>query len=209
MENLKKENAMSENETQPLTTHEVSRHLKVDLTTVINWCDQGKLKAYRTPGGHRRVQPNDFMHFLEVYHLPVPKEFMPWALGNLRVLVVDDEDPVRRLVAKAFKRYVPEAKVIEAADGFEAGKLIADTLPPLVILDLMLPGVDGFRVCTSIRQDPRFKDTKVLAVTGQSTDENKEKILKAGADDFLPKPFEVDVLMEKAAKLLRLEEFAL
>ena len=197
---------MSEKEKQPLTTHDLSRHLKVDLTTVINWCDQGKLKSYRTPGGHRRVQPNDFLRFLEVYHLPVPKEFEPWALGDLRVLVVDDEEQIRRMVSKAFKRHVPEAKIVEAADGFEAGKLIADTLPHLVVLDLMLPGVDGFRVCSSIRQDPRFRDTKVLAITGQSTVENQERIFKAGADDFLPKPFEVGVLMEKSAKLLHLEE---
>src|SRR3989344_7913292 len=118
MENLKKENAMSENETQPLTTHEVSRHLKVDLTTVINWCDQGKLKAYRTPGGHRRVQPNDFMNFLKVYHLPVPKEFEQDQRGDMRILIVDDEEEIRRMVVKAFRRHLPQATLYEGGDGF-------------------------------------------------------------------------------------------
>lgn len=196
---------MNTNKTQPLTTHDLSRHLKVDLTTVINWCEQGKIKAYKTPGGHRRVQPNDFLHFLEVYHLPVPKEF-EFGEGDVRVLVVDDEDQIRRLISKAFKRCLPEARIFEARDGFEAGKLLLDSLPQLVVLDLMLPGVDGFRVCANIRADERFKDTKVLAITGQSTFENKERILKAGADDFLPKPFGVNIFMEKVAKLLNLEE---
>lgn len=196
---------MIETATQPLTTFEVSRHLKVDLTTVINWCDEGKLKAYKTPGGHRRVQPNDFLHFLEVYHLPVPKEFEPGE-GGVRVLVVDDEDQIRRLVSKAFKRCFPEARIFEARDGFEAGKLLLDSLPQLVVLDLMLPGVDGFRICENIRQDARFKNTKVLAITGQSTAENRERILRAGADDFLSKPFEIHDLTEKVTKLLNLKE---
>ena len=188
----------------PLTTYDVSRYLHVDLTTVINWCEQGKLPAYKTPGGHRRVEPERFMEFLKAFKLPVPPEFRERMRGGLRVLIVDDEIHVRRVVMKSFAKNIPEAKLYEAGDGFEAGKLVLDALPDLVILDLKLPGVDGFRVCANIREDDRFKHTKILAITGQDTAENKNKILRAGADDYLPKPFEVKDLLEKAKRLLEI-----
>ena len=188
----------------PLTTHDVSRFLHVDLTTVINWCEQGKLKAYKTPGGHRRVQPQNFMEFLKTFNLPVPPQFQERMKGGLKVLVVDDEAEIRKMVAKAFKRNFTGIRLFEAEDGFEAGKLVLDTLPGLVILDLKLPGVDGFKVCASIRADERFKHTKILAITGQDTAENKIKILRAGADDYLPKPFEVKDLIAKASRLLEI-----
>ena len=197
---------MIETPLQPLTTYEVSRFLKVDLTTVINWCDQGKLKAYKTPGGHRRVDPKDFLYFLKEYRMPVPGEFEREMQGGLRIVIVDDEKEIRRVVVKALQKHLPQAKFFEARDGFEAGMLILDQVPGLVILDLMLPGVDGFKVCANIRSDARFRNTKVLAITGQNTDQNKSRILEAGADDFLAKPFDVKALMEKVSKLLKLKE---
>ena len=188
----------------PLTTFDVSRYLHVDLTTVINWCDQGKLPSYKTPGGHRRVEPEKFMEFLKTFKLPIPPEFRERVHGGLRILIVDDETYVRRVLSKAFAKSLPEAKVYEAADGFEAGKMTLDILPDLVVLDLKLPGIDGFKVCASIRADDRFKHTRILAVTGQDTQENKSKILHAGADDYLPKPFEVKILNEKVFRLLEI-----
>lgn len=190
----------------PLTTRDVSRLLHVDLTTVINWCEQGKLKAYRTPGGHRRVQPENFMDFLKAFKIPVPPRFEERMKGGLKILVVDDEAGVRSMVVKAFKKNFPGALLSEAEDGFEAGKLTLDMLPDLVILDLNLPGVDGFKVCASIRQDGRFKGTRILAITGQDTPEYKAAILRAGADDYLPKPFETKDLLDKSSRLLDLAE---
>lgn len=193
-------------EIAPLTTHEISQYLHVDFKTVINWCEEGKLHAYKTPGGHRRVQPDDFLTFLQQYSLPVPPKFEGRVKGTLKILIVDDEEQVRRVIRRSLRRHIPYAELFEAQDGFEAGKLILDTLPHLVILDLKLPGVDGFRVCANIKQDQRFRGTKILAVTGQNTEENKQKIIKEGADDYLPKPFDIKVLIEKVFNLLNIEK---
>ena len=122
------------------------------------------------------------------------------------VLVVDDETEIRRVVTKVFKRNFPEARLHEAQDGLEAGQLILDTLPDLVILDLKIPGADGFKICGNIRSDRRFRNTKILAITGQDTQEYKNRVLGAGADDYLPKPFEVKVLLEKSSRLLDFPE---
>ncbi len=194
---------MSATVLQPLTTLEVSRHLNVDLSTVINWCNQGKIRSFRTPGGHRRVEIKDFINFISVYRFPVPKEFESLVpRGDLRILIVDDEEPVRKFLIKAIIRHLPQAQIYDARDGFEAGMLLLDVHPHLVVLDLMLPGIDGFRVCSNIRRDGRFINTKILAISGQSTQENKDKIMKAGADGFLAKPFDVAHLIEEVSQLI-------
>lgn len=192
--------------TPPLTTYEVSRYLHVDLTTVINWCDQGKLLAYKTPGGHRRVQPESFLQFLKEFSMPVPPDFIERMKGTLKILVVDDEEEIRGIVQRAIKKRLPQVDVYEAADGFEAGKMVLDVLPNLVVLDLKLPGVDGFKVCSNIRKDERFKETKILAITGQDTPENKRRILQAGGNDYLGKPFEIKEFLEKVCDLLEIQE---
>ena len=79
------------------------------------------------------------MEFLKTFKLPIPPEFRERARGGLRILIVDDETYVRRVLSKAFAKSLPEAKVYEAADGFEAGKMTLDILPDLVVLDLKLP----------------------------------------------------------------------
>jgi len=186
----------------PLTTYEVSRYLHVDLTTVINWCDQKKLIAYKTPGGHRRVQPESFLQFLKEFNMPMPPEFLAKIKGSIRILVVDDESEVRAVIRKTLKKRLVGSEIFEAVDGFEAGKMVLDKMPNLVVLDLMLPGMDGFKVCADIRGDERFKETKILAITAQETADNKRKIMQAGADDFLGKPFEINVFMDRVYKLL-------
>lgn len=195
---------MEHREIPPLTTHEISRYIHVDFKTVINWCEQGKLPAYKTLGGHRRVRPESFMEFLTENKLPVHPEFAKRMKGALSILVVDDEEKVRLVILRMLKRIIPQAQLYEAQDGFEAGRLVSDTLPYLVILDLNLPGIDGFRVCANIRKDERLNETRILAITGQDTEENKKRILEAGASDFLAKPFDGKQLTEKVSCLLEL-----
>lgn len=118
------------------------------------------------------------------------------------ILVVDDEEVIRRMIARALKRVAPDAQMAEASSGFQAGYKLIELHPHLIVLDLNLPGVDGFQVCQFIKSDPQFDGTKVLAVTGLGIDEARTKILAAGADDFLAKPFETAILIEKLGQLL-------
>src|SRR3989344_3353726 len=145
-----KENRMSRRESQPLTTHEISRYLHVNFSTVISWCDQGSIKSYKTLGGHRRVRPEDFLDFLERSGMPVPPQFVRRLEGAPKVLVVDDEENIRKVVRQALVKNIPNVEIHQTQDGFEAGKLALDVVPDLIILDLMLPRVDGFGVCASV-----------------------------------------------------------
>ncbi len=193
-------------EIPPLTTYEISRYLHVDLTTVISWCELGRIKAYKTPGGHRRVRPEFFLEFLKEYNMPIPQEFADRLKNSLKILIVDDEEEIRKMIRRALRQSIACAEIHEARDGFEAGILAADLLPGLIILDLMMPGINGFKVCGNIKKDARFKATKILAITGQDTEENKQKILKEGADEYLAKPFDVKDLIKKAHELLEIAE---
>lgn len=182
------------------TTYEVSRYCSVDLSTVINWIEQGKLLAYKTPGGHRRVKEEDLVHFLKEYHMPIPGDLVK--KEKRRILIVDDDRVVVDLIVRALKKLKRKCEVDTAFDGFEAGRKLITFEPDLVILDLMLPGIDGFKVCKNIRKDKKTKHIKVLAITGYDSPENRKKIFASGANDYLAKPLEVDDLLEHVEKLL-------
>jgi CheY-like chemotaxis protein len=84
---------------------------------------------------------------------------------------------------------VPELDIISAYDGFEAGRQVAAHKPTVILLDIMMPGIDGIEVCRSLKQDPDASDIRVVAMTGYYTPEIEKKILAAGAQVLLKKPF--------------------
>ena len=179
------------------TTHQIAKFCKVDISTVANWIDGGKLSAYKTPGGHRRVRGNHLLNFFKQYNMPIPGKLS--SLDKERILVVDDDLNVREAITKVLETK-DTYEVFIATDGFEAGQAVSDFNPSLVILDIMLPKIDGFKVCKIIKT--RDRSIKILAVTGYPTEENKKKILDAGADIFLAKPFAVEALLKNIENLL-------
>ena len=90
------------------TTHDISRLLQVDPSTVSKWIDRGILVAFRTPGGHRRVRAADLRTFLITHQMPVPEEL---GSGLVRLLVVDDERPVLDALKRTFKPYGAQVEV--------------------------------------------------------------------------------------------------
>ena len=154
---------------EPLTTGEVAEYCHVTYRAVLKWIAEGKLKAYRTPGQHSRVSVNDFLDFLEKYHMPVPNGLQRTA-EKPRILVVDDDRKIVQLVKKALEadeRY----EISTAYDGFTAGQKFCRFHPEVVVLDIMMPGLNGYDVCTTIRSDPANKDVKGhLAPVGRRTE---------------------------------------
>jgi len=177
---------------KPIGTYHLAKLCHVSPMTIGRWIKDGKLPAFKTAGGQSRIWTKDAVALLRRLDIPFPPELE--AAGQLRILVVDDEASVRGVLLRYLKGFFPEAELLEAADGFQAGKLVAGNLPGIVILDLNLPGVDGFEVLRSIKSDPRLKEIKVLAITGYHVAEWKQRALDAGADAFLPKPVEGEAL---------------
>lgn len=185
-------------EKKALGTHDIAKVCHVTPPTVGRWIEEGKIPSFSTAGGHRRVWDTDVAAFLESLHMPVP----PDLLGGeaLRFLIVDDETEVRRFLARALKREYPDAEIHEASDGFEAGHKVASIRPALVILDVQLPGVKGDQVCRTLRADGSLRHVKILAISGHDVEETRGRMLKAGADDFLGKPFTPDELARRVGK---------
>ena len=171
------------------TTFEAAKLCHVSPLSIINWVNAGRLPAFRTPGGHRRIRREDLGRFMRENGIPLPDEFRDGS-GRKRVLVVDDEPSIRELFAESLARRPIPYDVMTAADGFEAGRLVATFRPDVVLLDLRMPGLDGFQVCKTIKADSETAAIVVIAMTGYHTAETESRILECGAVRCLAKPIE-------------------
>ena len=181
------------------TTGDVAAHCHVSQETVTNWIKRGQLLAYSTPGRHRRILLTDFQSFLVDHGMP-PVEMETRGSDDRRVLVVDDEPDIVSVVVNLLKR--DERYVLEtAADGFDAGLQIITFNPDLVILDLMMPYLDGFSVCQRIKSSAQTSHIKVLIITGHADQANIDRALSSGADFCLTKPFRIHDLEAKVDEL--------
>jgi DNA-binding response OmpR family regulator len=118
----------------------------------------------------------------------------------MKVLVVDDEVDVTEVVNLCFSLRWPEAEVVSAKEGDEALQLIEKERPDLVLLDIMLPGMDGFEICQEIR---RFSDVPVVMLTAKDTEVDKVRGLEMGADDYITKPFSHLELLARVRAVMR------
>jgi len=177
-----------------LSTFAIAQMLHVDPGSVANWIDQGLLRAHRTPGGHRRVVAEDLIQFLREHKMPIPAELSP---APKRILVVDDQPPITQLIARAVKAAHPDCEVIEAHDAFHAGTQTATFKPDVFILDLRMPGMDGYEVCRLIKSQDATKHAEVVAITAYPSEESISRIKKCGARVCLTKPLDMDQLLKE------------
>lgn len=178
---------------QSLSTFKIAQLLNVNPSSVANWVDQGLLTAHRTPGGHRRVSGEDLIRFLKKHRMPVPPEL---GVSPMRVLVVDDEPALTQMIARALKTDNAEYEIHEAHDGFLAGQMVATLKPDVVILDLRMPGMDGFDVCRRIKSSEDTQHARVLAMTAFPSADSERRIRECGAEAFFTKPLDIDKLLE-------------
>ncbi|MDH3628289.1 MAG: response regulator [Acidobacteriota bacterium] len=184
------------------TTSEVAQYCAVTNDGVLKWIKSNKLRAFSTPGGHYRVSAEDFRAFLEKFDIPVDESFFRGTPKERTVLIVDDEPNIREIVHRLLKELDADLKVEEAADGYEAGIKIGSLEPDLVIMDVMMPRVDGISLCKSIRENPRFSRVKVLAITAFPEQDNVKKMYDAGADLCLIKPLQFEHFRLEVIRLL-------
>jgi excisionase family DNA binding protein len=179
------------------TTHEISRLLQVNPRSVINWIEQSLLPSYRTPGGHRRIRRDDLLAFLRKHQIPTPASLVD---GTFNILIVDDEEEIAGMLKTYFQQQ-GGYEVASASDGITALIEVGRIKPDLLILDIMIPGVDGVEVCRRIKANSANK-TAIIAISGVDTSE--KNILQAGADAFMLKPVDLDKLHIEARRLLRI-----
>ncbi|AGK97293.1 winged helix-turn-helix domain-containing protein [Clostridium pasteurianum] len=122
-------------------------------------------------------------------------------MAGEKILIVDDEEHIIELIK--FNLENNGYKVICANNGNDAVKLAKSEIPQLILLDLMLPGLDGYDVCREIRKDPSISTVPVIMITAKSEEIDKILGLELGADDYITKPFSIREMMARVKAMLR------
>jgi two-component system OmpR family response regulator len=182
---------------------EVARICGVVNQTAINWIKNGHLKAFQTPGGQYRVYAEDLTSFLTSRGMRVPADL---AAGEEvqpdrdLVLIVDDDPQINTLLMRFLLKKDPGRRILQAFDGFEAGRLIADRRPEAIVLDIGLPGLDGHGLCRRIKEDTALARPVIVAISG--LDQDVSVILDEGADAFFAKPLDLEQLDARLRELV-------
>lgn len=112
-----------------------------------------------------------------------------------KILVVDDEPHIVNLIRLTLTG--DKYEIYSAFSGLEAIKLAKQIKPSLIILDLMMPNIDGYQVCEEVRKDPKIADTPIMILSAKSQLVDKFKSINVGADDYLVKPFDPEELVKR------------
>ncbi|MBF0331055.1 MAG: response regulator [Candidatus Omnitrophica bacterium] len=185
---------------RPLTTGEIADLCHVHLRTVLQWIHDGKIKAYRTPGNHSRVKVDDFISFLKQFNMPIPDSLTSRSGGH-KILIVDDDINMVSSVRRLFKRE-PNFEIDVAYDGFEAGIKLLLFKPDLVILDMKMPGMNGFEVAQKIKRSANCEHTSIIGVSAYFDETDKDRLREIGVDHCFDKPFNSADLIAKAKEVL-------
>jgi two-component system, OmpR family, response regulator len=180
---------------------EVANICGVVNQTAINWINNGYLKAFKTPGGQYRVYPDDLVDFMSGRNMHIPLKLLSactnrTAYNSGTVLVIDDDKTFNTLIAGFISNNFPSFEVIQAYDGFDAGVQISSKHPRCIILDLDLPGINGFELCRKINENREYGKPAIIVVTALQSAEDEKKIEEEGIVKFFRKPLKLDELRE-------------
>jgi excisionase family DNA binding protein len=185
---------------QVFTTGEAAEICKVSQQTIIRCFDAGRLKGFRVPGSRfRRIPREELIRFMKQNDIPTDD----FAHGKKKVLVVDDDPQIVELFRDVLGRD-DRFDVRTASTGYDAGLLTNEFKPDLLILDYMLPDINGNVVCKTVRSNDKLSAMKILIVSGVVNREEIDDLLTSGADDFIKKPFDLDELMARIVSLVEL-----
>jgi excisionase family DNA binding protein len=180
------------------TTGEVADICKVSQQTIIRCFDSGKLQGFRVPGSRfRRIPRESLIQFMKDNDIPL--ELLE--TGKRRLLIVDDDQAIVEMLQDVLIRD-GRFEVKATNTGYEAGILTQSFNPDLILLDYLLPDINGNIVCRTIRENSAFSHIKVIFVSGVINPDEVEQLMKSGANDFIKKPFDVEKLIKRICELL-------
>ncbi len=183
---------------QVFTTGEAAEICKVSQQTIIRCFDSGRLQGFRVPGSKfRRIPRAELLRFMRTNDIPTDVV----ESTRKRILVVDDDEQIVELFVDVLGRD-DRFEIKTAKTGYDAGMLTESFKPHLILLDYMLPDINGNLVCDRIRANPDYAKTKIIIVSGVVKREEIDELLQSGADDFVKKPFNINELVDRMADLL-------
>ena len=180
-------------EKQVFTTGEAAELCNVSQQTIIRCFDSGRLNGFRVPGSRfRRIPRAELIRFMRENDIPTGLQ----ETGPIRVLIVDDDPQIIRML-EDFLGEDARFEIQTATTGYDAGMVTREFRPDVILLDYILPDINGRVVCERIKSDQELMDTRVIIISGDIRREEINGLLDAGAEDFLPKPIELKALEER------------
>lgn len=189
---------------KPLAVGQAAQICRVTTRTINNWIRGGKLKAYATPGGHFRIWPSDLSIFLKAHSMDINFDFR--GEHPKKILIIDDDEAYADMIRDVLREKIENCEVTISQDGYEALILLGEFKPELVLLDLMMPGIDGFKVLELIANRKADRPVKVLVLSGNLSSAAVERLKRSSADNWLAKPVSVAELLHSVLSLLSNEE---
>lgn len=190
---------MSEQKNRVFTSGEVAVICGVSPDTVARWFDTGQLDGYRLgPGGDRRIPYDALRKFMLNHGIPLNR----LEASVASILVVDDDPYYLDVIPEALNR-AGEYRVFTASTGFDAGALVVEHNPDVIVLDIHLSDMDGRMVSKRVRERKETQSTRILGISGYLSDEEASRLQEFGFDGFLKKPFSLSELCERVEKLLK------
>jgi excisionase family DNA binding protein len=183
------------------TTGEAAKICKVSQQTIIRCFDNGQLKGFRVPGSRFRRIPREMLYkFMKDNGIPTDA----LESGKRKILLVDDDVELVELMTKVLEED-GRFEVRVATTGFDAGMMVKEYRPDLIVLDVMLPDINGKEVCHRVRADNTLEDVRILCISGMIEEDKIQDLRLSGADDFLHKPFEIEELIDRMCSLMEIE----
>ncbi|MDP7274238.1 MAG: response regulator, partial [Planctomycetaceae bacterium] len=186
------------------TTGEAAKICNVSQQTIIRCFDSGQLKGFRVPGSRFRRIPRDVLYrFMKDNGIPTDA----LESGRRKALIVDDDEELVELIRDVFDAD-GRFEVRVANNGFDAGMMVKEYKPDIIVLDVMLPDINGREVCQRVRCDESLDDVRIICISGMVEADKVDELRESGADDFMQKPFEVEALIGRVCGLLDIESRA-
>ncbi|MGM0608827.1 MAG: response regulator [Candidatus Muiribacteriota bacterium] len=173
-----------------LNTTEACKFLKVSHSTMKNYLRTGKIKAFTTPGGHYRIYKKDLMDFIKNSNKS----------GFKKIIVVDDDVDILELIDTVLNS--EQYNVITVCDAVKLGIKVATEKPDLILLDIMMPSIDGYEICRALKEDELTQNIPIVLVTGIDLKAVKNNYKKVNADSYILKPFTPEELLNKIEEFI-------
>ena len=182
---------------QVFTTGEAAELCNVSQQTIIRCFDSGRLNGFRVPGSKfRRIPRTDLIRFMRDNE--IPSDLLD--SGSVRVLIVDDDPQIIRMMEELLQDD-DRFDVRAATNGYDAGMVTREFRPDVILLDYMLPDINGNVVCDRVKSNPKTRDTRIIIVSGAVDRDEITGLLENGADDFIAKPFDPTTLLGRVTEL--------
>ena len=181
------------------TTGEAAEVCRISQQTIIRCFDAGRLEGFRVPGSRfRRIPRQSLIKFMKDNNIPLDG----FDSDKKKVLVVDDDAEIVELISDVLMRD-GRFEIRTASSGYTAGIETQQFRPDVILLDYMLPDVNGNIVCQTIRKNPDFEHIKIIIVSGVIKQDEIDQLLQAGAQGFVKKPFNITELIDKITQVIQ------